>query len=109
MTWSFDPRHSPYDSAATLELWMIEEAKGRGETLTSARQQQHLVNVNRLKSEAYLQRNRCVDCGLVLAENCGKTRCVSCAALHRKERQQARRIINRKFVGHLPQTLPKPS
>ena len=98
----FDPRYSSYDSAATLEAWMLEEAKGRGETLTSARQQQHLANVNRLKAEAYIQRNRCVDCGLVLAENCGKTRCVSCAATHRKERQQARRIINRKFVGHLP-------
>jgi len=106
VTWSFDPRHSPYDSAATLELWMLHQEEQP--TMTMAKQDLHIANVARLKSLRALQRSRCAGCGLELAINCGKTYCVSCAAQRKVQRNKVARI-NRKFVGHLPQTLPKPS
>lgn len=109
MSYVFDPRFSIYDSADTLEAWMLAEAT-EGDHPKPTTQKVHLATLARAKTEGAVR--TCLECFLPLAISSSAIRCTTCAAKRKLEmdrhRTHLRPKINRKFVGAMPKLKPKP-
>lgn len=83
---TFDPRLSIYDSAEALERWLLynygteDDMKAR---VASEKQRMHIESLAALKRMNAQARSKCLDCGLLLAVDCNKKRCMTCEARHR--------------------------
>ena len=109
MTYTFDPRFSIYDSAETLEQFLLAEAR-EGEQPKPSPQKVHLETLARAKTAGAVR--TCLQCFLPLAISSSAIRCTTCAARRKLEmdrhRTHLRPKINRKFVGAMPKLKPKP-
>lgn len=104
VTWSFDPRWSRLDTAEALDRALRASCPPPSPRTTAM--QAHIDKIAANKTAAFLERHRCTDCRMELAENSTARRCITCQAHHKakltkahRRKAEARRI-NRNFVGH---------